>query len=75
MKWSKLILIDLTLMFNVVVIIIVTRLLASSRIITQYFNHLLLYNFTTSSLKIDDQSSTSNYSIHCLEYSATNMNS
>ena len=28
-----------------VVIIITTRLLATSRIITQYFNHLLLYNF------------------------------
>ena len=28
-----------------VVIIIITRLLATSRIITQYFNHLLLYNF------------------------------
>ena len=36
-----------------VVIIIVTRLLAASRIITQYFNHLLLFNFTTSPLKID----------------------
>ena len=28
-----------------VVIIISTRLLATSRIITQYLNHLLLYNF------------------------------
>ena len=28
-----------------VVIIIITRLLATSRIITQYFTHLLLYNF------------------------------
>ena len=37
-----------------VVIIIITRLLATSRIITQYFNHLLLYNFTTSPLKIDE---------------------
>ena len=27
------------------VIIIITRLLATSRIITQYFNHLLLYIF------------------------------
>ena len=33
-----------------VVISIITRLLATSRIITQYFNHLLLYNFTTSPL-------------------------
>ena len=36
------------------VIIIITRLLATSRMITQYFNHLLLYNFTTSPLKIDE---------------------
>ena len=66
MKWSKLILIDLTLMFNVVVIIIVTRLLASSRIIRQYFNHLMLYNFTTSSLKIYEQHQLFNYAIHGL---------
>ena len=57
MKWSKLFLIDLTLMLNLcrsVVIIIITRLLATSKIITQYFNHLLLFNFTTSPLKIDE---------------------
>ena len=41
-----------------VVIIIITRLLATSRIITQYFNHLLYCNFTTSPLKIDDSLST-----------------
>ena len=41
-----------------VVIIIITRLLATSRIITQYFNHLLLFNFTTSPLKIDEPLST-----------------
>ena len=35
-----------------VVIIIITRLLATSRIITQYFNHFLLFNFTTSPPKI-----------------------
>ena len=35
-----------------VVIIIITRL------ITQYFNHLLLFNFTTSPLKIDEPLST-----------------
>ena len=58
MKWSTLFLIDLTLMLNVclmsasVVIIIIRRLLATSRIIAQYFNHLLLFNFTTSPLKI-----------------------
>ena len=41
-----------------VVIIIITRLLATSRIITQYFNHLLLFNFTTSPLKTDEPLST-----------------
>ena len=41
-----------------VVIITITRLLATSRIITQYFDHLLLYNFTTSLLKIDEPLST-----------------
>ena len=41
-----------------VVIIIITRLLANSRIITQYFNHLLLFNFTTNPLKIDEPLST-----------------
>ena len=40
------------------VIIIITRLLATSRIITQYFDHLLLFNFTTSPLKIDEPLST-----------------
>ena len=41
-----------------VVVIIITRLLATSRIITQYLDHLLLYNFTTSPLKIDEPFST-----------------
>ena len=41
-----------------VVIIIITHLLATRRIITQYFNHLLLFNFTTSRLKIDEPLST-----------------
>ena len=41
-----------------VVIIIITHLLATSRIITQYFNHLLLFNFTTSPFKIDEPLST-----------------
>ena len=40
-------------LFASVVIIIITRLLATSKIITQYFNHLLLLDFTTSLLKID----------------------
>ena len=41
-----------------VVIFIITRLLATSRIITQFFNQLLLFNFTTSQLKIDEPLST-----------------
>ena len=41
-----------------VVMMIITRFLATSRIITQYFNHLLLYNFTTSPLRIDKSLST-----------------
>ena len=44
-----------------VVIIITTRLHATSRIITQYFNHLLLYDFPTSPLKIDVPLSTSQF--------------
>ena len=36
-----------------VVIIIITRLHETSRIITHYFNHLLLFNFTTSPPKIE----------------------
>ena len=45
-----------------VVIIIITQLLANNRIITQYFNHLLLFNFTTSPLKIDEPLSTFQFS-------------
>ena len=41
-----------------VVIIIITRLLATSKTITQYFNHLLLFNLTTSPLIIDEPLST-----------------
>ena len=37
-----------------VVIITITRLPATSRTVTQYFNHLLLYNLTTNPLKIDE---------------------
>ena len=58
-----------------VVIFIITRLLATSRIITQYFNQLLLFNFTTSPLKIDEPLSTSNFAIYGLEHSETDMNS
>ena len=46
------------LLLSASVVIIITRLLATSRIITQYFNHLLLFNFTTSPLKIDEPLST-----------------
>ena len=46
----------LSLSASVVIIIITRRLLATSRIITQCFNHLLLYTFTTSPLKIDEPS-------------------
>ena len=58
-----------------VVIIIVTRLLATSRIITQYFNHLLLFSFTTSPLKLKSHYHFSNFAIYGLEYSETDMNS
>ena len=44
----------LSLSVSVVLIIIITRLLATSRIIIKYFNHLLLFNFITSPLKIDE---------------------
>ena len=61
-----------------VVIIVITRLLATSRIITQYFNHLLLYNFTTSP-KLDSKLMSHNqlsiFAIHGLEHSETDMNS
>ena len=59
-----------------VVIIIVTRLLATSRIITQYFNHLiLLFNFTTIPLKLMSHYHFSNFAIYGLEHSETDMNS
>ena len=57
------------------VVIIITRLLATSRIITQYFNHLLLFNFTTSPLKIYEPLSTFQFAIYGLEHSETVMNS
>ena len=58
-----------------VVIIIITRLLATSRIITKYFNHLLLFNFTTSPLKLMSHYQLSNFAIYGLEHSETDMNS
>ena len=57
-----------------VVFIIITRLLATSSIITQYINHLLLYSFTTSPLKMSHYQ-LSNFAIYGLEHSETNMNS
>ena len=58
-----------------VVIIIITCLFATSRIITQYFNHLLLFNFTISPLKINELYQLSNFAIYGLEHSETDMNS
>ena len=58
-----------------VIIIIITRLLATSRIITQYFNHLLLFNFTTSPLKLMSHYHFSNFAIYGSEHSETDMNS
>ena len=58
-----------------VVIIIITRLLATSKIITQYFNHLLLFSFTTSPLKMMSHYQLSNFAIYGLEHSETDMNS
>ena len=58
-----------------VIIIIITRLLATSKIITQYFNHLLLFDFITSPLKIDEPLSTFHFAIYGLEHSETDMNS
>ena len=50
------------------VVIIIITLVESS----QYFNHLLLYNFTTSPLS---HYQLSNFAIHGLEHSETDMNS
>ena len=55
-----------------VVIINSTRLLATSRIITQYFNHLLLFNCIISPL---GHYQLSNFAIYGLEHSETDMNS
>ena len=58
-----------------VVIIIITRLLATSRILTQYFNHLLFYSFTLVHSKLMSHYQLSNFAIHDLEHSETDMNS
>ena len=56
-----------------VVIITIIRLLATRRIITQYFNHLLLYNFYHQPTQRHYQ--LSNFAIHGLEHTETDMNS
>ena len=53
-----------------VVIIIITRLLATSKIITQYFNHLLPVHS-----KLMSHYQLSNFAIYGLEHSETDMNS
>ena len=63
-------------LFASVVIIIITRLLTTSKIITQYFNHLLLYNFFSPvHSKLMSHYQFSNFAIHGLELSETDMNS
>ena len=47
----------------------------SLQLVESSHNHLLLYNFTTSPLKIDEPFSTFNFAIHGLEHSETDMNS
>ena len=56
-----------------VVIIIITFLLATSRIITQYFNHIQFYHQVHSKLMSHYQ--LSNLAIYGLEHSETDMNS
>ena len=58
-----------------VVIIIITRLLASSRIFTQYFNHLLCTILPPVHSKLMSHYQLSNFAIHGLEHSETDMNS
>ena len=45
-------------------IIIITHLLSTSKIITQYFNHLLLYNLPPIHSKLKSTHQISNYAIH-----------
>ena len=42
-----------------VIISIITRLLATSRIITEYFNHLLLFNFAINGFEYSETDMTS----------------
>ena len=63
MKWPKLFLVDLTLKCLTCVPVCLCGNhyhlhFATSRIIIQYFNHLLLYSFIASPLKVDEPSST-----------------
>ena len=58
-----------------VVIIINTRLLATSRIITQYFNHLPYTILTPVHSKLMSHYQLSNFAIHGLEHLKTDMNS
>ena len=58
-----------------VVIIIITRLLATSIIIIQYFNHLLYTILPPVHSKLMRHYQLSNFAIHGLEHSETDMNS
>ena len=61
-----------------VVIIIITRLLATSKIITQYFNHLLCNSYSILPpvhSKLMSHYQLSNFAIYGLEHSETDMNS
>ena len=58
-----------------VVIIIITRLLATSRIITQYFNHYYCYSILPPvHSKLMSHYQLSNFAIYGLEHSETDMN-
>ena len=56
-------------------IIIITRLLATSRIITQHFNHLLYTILPPVLSKMTSHFQLSNFAIQGLEHSETDMNS
>ena len=58
-----------------VVIIIITRLLATSRIITQYFNHYCYSILPPVHSKLMSHYQLSNFAIYGLEHSETDMNS
>ena len=56
------------------VVIIITHLLATNRIITQYFNHLLLYILPPVHSKLMSHYQLSNVAIHGLEHLETDIN-